>query len=79
MKRLTTFAASIAAALILSSCADMFQERVAMQNGSNNVNLSTMFNASKTMEKLDAPEQIFVTNGEYADKIIVSWKEESVR
>jgi len=75
MKKLLALAAPIAAALTLFSCSDMFQERIAMQHGSNNVNLANMFNASKSIEKLDAPEQIFVTNGEYADKIIVSWKE----
>lgn len=73
----TLFAASIACSVLLTSCADMFQERVAMQQASNNINLATMFNAAKEIEKLDTPSQIFVSNGQYSNQIVINWKEVS--
>lgn len=59
--------------LLLCSCAEMFEDRVEMQN-THGTTLATLFNADKVIEKLDAPKQIFVTNGEFNNKIIVSWE-----
>lgn len=74
LKRLLIKASSTLACVLLVGCADMFQERVAMQKSGNGSSLYTMFNAAKEIEKLDAPNQIFVSSGEYSDKIIVSWQ-----
>lgn len=60
--------------LLLCSCSDMFQERVPMQVGGYNSTLLTLFNSTVDIEKLESPNQVFVTNGESSDKIIVTWK-----
>ena len=74
IKHATLKTSAALACVLLASCADMFQDRVAMQSAGNGTSLYEMFNPAKTIEKLDAPKQIFVTTGEYSDKIIVSWQ-----
>lgn len=71
--RLFSIALLFLATLFLASCADMFQERVEMQKDANGVNLATMFKSSKTIDQLDPPAQIFVSDSEYPNQIIVSW------
>lgn len=79
MKKLTmTHIAKITAiavsALFLASCSDMFQDRVPMQQTSNGTTLSKLFDKKIEIEKLDAPSQVFVTNGEFNSTITVSWE-----
>ena len=69
-----SFAAVLLSAALLAGCSDMFQERVAMTPATNGVTIAKIFQTKLEIEKLDAPKQIFVTNGEYNDKIIVSWE-----
>lgn len=68
------FTASLLASIFFSGCADIFQDRVPMQPVTNTTTLLTLFSVDKNIEKLDAPKQVFVTNGEYNNKIIVTWK-----
>ncbi len=74
MTRIAKTAALALSALLFAGCADMFQDRVPMQPGTNGVTLAKMFESQETIENLDAPKQVFVTNGEYNDHIIVSWE-----
>ena len=67
-------AAALLSAVLFASCADMFQERVAMQPTTNGVTLTSLFVKTVEISKLDAPSQIFVTNGEYNNKIIITWE-----
>lgn len=67
-------AAAILSAALFTGCADMFQERVAMQPTTNGVTLTSLFIKKVEIDKLAAPSQIFVTNGEYNNKIIVTWE-----
>ena len=68
------YAAPVLAAILFASCSDLFQERVPMQTATNGTTLATLFNADKVIEKLDAPAQVFVSNGEYNDTIILNWE-----
>ena len=74
MKKLTFIAATLLSAALFASCADMFQERVPMQPTTNGVTLTSLFVKTVEIDKLAAPSQIFVTNGEYNNKIIVTWE-----
>ena len=65
---------SALAIFLFVGCADMFQDRVPMQLTTNGVTIAKLFETEETIETLDAPKQIFVTNGEYNDHIIISWK-----
>lgn len=69
--RVTALALS---ALIFAGCSDMFQDRVPMALYTNGATLAKMFEPEEEIENLDAPKQVFVTNGEYSDRIIVSWE-----
>ena len=66
IKRMTikTFAAAALSAVLLTGCADMFQDRVPMQSTTNGATLSKIFEKKQEIEKLEAPSQVFVTNGE---------------
>ncbi len=76
IKRMTikTFAAAALSAVLLTGCADMFQDRVPMQQTTKGATLSKIFEKKLEIEKLDAPSQIFVTNGEYNNTIIINWE-----
>ncbi|MBQ3837593.1 MAG: hypothetical protein II814_10755 [Treponema sp.] len=69
--KITSIAVS---ALFLASCSDMFQERVPMAIQTGGATIAKMFEAQNSIESLDAPKQVFVTNSEYNNAIIVSWE-----
>lgn len=60
-------------AALLVSCSDMFQERVSMQTGSAGSTLLAIFETRTTIDTLPKPAQIFVTSGEYKDKVLINW------
>jgi len=59
--------------LVLSSCYAFFQGKVAMNADGNTSTLATIVADTVVITKLSAPEQIFVSDGLYADRIQVSW------
>ncbi|MBR5095959.1 MAG: hypothetical protein IK094_02500, partial [Treponema sp.] len=67
-------AAALLSAALFANCADMFQDRVPMQPTTNGVTLTSLFVKTVEISKLAAPSQIFVTNGEYNNKIIITWE-----
>lgn len=73
-KKIISLAAAALSAALLAGCSDMFQDRVPMQQATNGATLSKMFEAKLEIEKLASPSQIFVTNGEYSNKIVINWE-----
>ena len=65
--------AAISVLAIFNSCADIFQERVAIQTGSELGSLLSLLYTEKTGGQLAAPEQIFVSENEFNNKIVISW------
>lgn len=74
MKRFAKIAALAFSVAIFAGCSDMFQDRVPMALYTNGATLAKMFEPEEEIENLDAPKQVFVTNGEYSDRIIISWE-----
>lgn len=73
-KSFVSLAAALFSAALLVGCSDIFQERVPMNFTGNGATLAKFFDATKVLEKLEPPSQVFVSNGEYSDKIIVTWE-----
>lgn len=73
MNKLKLPAAASLALLLVTSCADMFQDRVAMQTGTNNANLASLLISPEEITKLSAPAQIFASRDMYSDRILISW------
>ena len=73
-KSFVSLAAALFSAALLAGCSDIFQERVPMNFTGNGATLAKFFDATKVLEKLEPPSQVFVSNGEYSDKIIVTWE-----
>ncbi|MDE5580775.1 MAG: hypothetical protein K2I95_05080 [Treponemataceae bacterium] len=59
--------------LAFISCANIFQDKVAMSRSGASATLGDIFVSGATAGKLDTPSQINVTQYEYKDKIRVSW------
>ena len=57
---------------LLTSCADLFQTKIAMGPGSNG-SLSDIFVTEKEITKLDSSSQVFVSSGLATDSISISW------
>lgn len=74
MKRFAKIAALAFSVAIFAGCSDMFQERVPMAIQTGGATIAKMFEAQNSIEGLDAPKQVFVTNSEYNNAIIVSWE-----
>ncbi|MCR4925159.1 MAG: fibronectin type III domain-containing protein [Clostridiales bacterium] len=68
------FFAPLLASFLLCSCSEMFESRVDMQLGTSTGTLSDLLKSAKEIEKLDAPANIYVTNGQYSNKIVISWE-----
>ncbi|WP_428768240.1 hypothetical protein V1L52_06990 [Treponema sp. HNW] len=66
------FLYSASALLYLTSCASFFQDKVPRIN-SNRINLSDIFHLEEEISILPKPKQIFVSQGDYADTITISW------
>lgn len=63
----------IFAAVAFSSCADFFQQKVDMDKSSNTSSLYDLLTPELKIEKLDAPKELFVSQGLYSNKIEISW------
>lgn len=61
--------------LLLSSCANWFQGKVAMDTETEIADLTKLFNYSGDTVVLEAPEQVFASEGVYSNKIVVRWKD----
>lgn len=59
--------------LILASCSEMFENRISKADSVNIVTLANLVVPPVTIEKLEAPKQIFVSKAEFADKIRITW------
>src|SRR5574344_428807 len=59
--------------LLLSSCYSFFQGRVSMNSAGNTSALTLLVTDKTVITKLDAPSQIFVSDGLYAGRIEISW------
>lgn len=57
---------------LLTSCADLFQTKIAMGPGSNG-SLSDIFVTEKEITKLDSSSQVFASSGLATDSISISW------
>ena len=59
--------------LLLSSCYSFFQGKVSMNSDGNTSDLTLLVTDKTVITKLDAPSQIFVSDGLYAGRIEISW------
>lgn len=59
--------------LLLSSCYSFFQGKVSMNSDGNTSDLTSLVTDKTVITKLDAPSQIFVSDGLYAGQIEISW------
>ncbi|MBP5443009.1 MAG: fibronectin type III domain-containing protein [Treponema sp.] len=67
------FALSLILPLLATSCADMFQEKIPMNINSGNSSLAELLVEKTPVTELDAPSQIFVSQGDNGSTITVSW------
>ncbi len=58
---------------LLTSCAALFQPKVAMNNISNG-SLSGLLSEKEEITKLASPAQIFASQGMYSDRIQIAWQ-----
>lgn len=58
--------------LALTACSQLFQDRVDMQTGGSNGTLSSLVISKSVLEKLPAPNQIFVGSAQ-KDRIEINW------
>lgn len=61
------------AACAAISCSSFFETDVSMNSNSNNSSLYDLLTPPEKIEKLDAPSEIFISQGEYSGKIEISW------
>lgn len=74
MKKITgKIIAAFSLALVLASCSEMFENRISKSNDVNLMSLANLVVPPVTIEKLEAPKQIFVSKAEYPDKIRITW------
>lgn len=59
--------------LVLTSCANLFETEVQMEMTRNFSNLSALVVPNKKIERLNPPAQIYVSQAESKDTIIVTW------
>lgn len=58
----------------LTDCSELFEPRVAMQAGKSAIStLERLVVGQEKITKLDPPQQIFVSNNAYNNKIVISW------
>ena len=74
MKRNTKFLTALTlTALTFTSCANLFDSKIAMVTTGNIANLNSLVVPEPTIDKLDAPAQIYVSQSESPSTIIVTW------
>lgn len=73
MKRILSFTFAFSACLLLSSCAELFQGKVAMGTQSDIASLADVVVPQKKIEQLEAPRQVFASSGDSPSAITVSW------
>ena len=73
MKLLRKIARVIILPLIFTSCADMFQEKIGMTTTTTSTSLADLLIENKPVTELQAPSQLFVSQGDSASTIRVSW------
>lgn len=74
MKRSTKFLTAISlSTLALTSCANLFDTKVPMITDGSVSSLTSLVVPNATIEQLDAPAQIFVSQAESSTKINISW------
>lgn len=61
------------AACAAVSCSSFFETDVSMNSNGNNSSLYDLLTPAEKIEKLDAPSEIFISQGEYSGKIEISW------
>lgn len=61
------------AACAAVSCSSFFETDVSMNSNSNNSSIYDLLTPPEKIEKLDAPSEIFISQGEYSGKIEISW------
>ncbi len=61
------------AAVAFASCSSFFETDVSMNSNGNNSSLYDLLTPPEKIEKLDAPSEIFISQGEYSGKIEISW------
>lgn len=81
MRRHPAFAAALATAIFcalwLSSCADLFQPRVSMDNSIKADSISNFVTPPQKITALSAPSELRVSNektGAYRDSVLLSWE-----
>lgn len=60
-------------AVAFASCSSFFETDVSMNSNGNNSSLYDLLTPPEKIEKLDAPSEIFISQGEYSGKIEISW------
>ena len=74
MKRITKFLTAISlSTMTLTSCADLFETKISMLTNGSISNLTSLVVPEVTIDQLDAPAQIFVSQAESPTKINISW------
>ncbi len=74
MKRNTKFLTALTlTALTFTSCANLFDSKIAMVTTGNIANLNSLVVPETTIDKLDAPAQIYVSQSESPSTIVVTW------
>lgn len=67
--------AAVAVAMTLFSCADFFQGKIPMDADLSHGSLSGLLTPEEKVTELAAPEELFASQGLYAGKISLTWKE----
>ncbi len=65
--------AAVSSTLLLTSCADWFENRIAMDISTRATNLAALVVQKQEITQLDAPAQIFVSQAESSSMIYISW------
>lgn len=66
--------AVFSALVYFAGCANLFQNKVPRINN-HRINLSDIFGEKEEISVLPQPQQVFVSQGDYSDTIIISWSE----
>ena len=59
--------------LTLYSCANLFEQKINLNANLTHSNLSNIVVPIPRVEQLEQPQQIFVSENEFSNKIIISW------